>query len=122
MKITALVARILLGIIFLVFGLNGFLHFLPASVPPGPAGQYFVVMSQTHYLTIVFALQLICAVLLLINRWVPATLCVLAAVIVNILCFHFLMAPSGLPLAFLVTILWFLTAYPVRARLFALFE
>ncbi len=122
MKIAALIARLLLGLIFLVFGLNGFLHFIPMPPPPpGPAGQFMGAMFVTHYLVPVFLLQLIPAVLLLLNRFVPLALTLLAPIIVNIVLFHALMAPSGLPMASFVTVLWFLTAYSVRSAFAGLF-
>ena len=71
MKITAFIARFLLGIIFLVFGLNGFLHFIPSSPPSGTAGQFVGALFVTHYLVPIFLLQIISAVLLLVNRYVP---------------------------------------------------
>jgi len=108
MKITSVIARFLLGLIFLVFGLNGFFHFIPMPQPTGVAGQFMGALFVSHYLNVVFALQLIGAVLLLINRYVPLALTILAAVIFNILLFHLLMAPSGLPLAILATLLWVL--------------
>src|SRR6266850_3544333 len=106
MNITIGIARFLLGLIFLVFGLNGFLHFLPASMPSGTAGQFVGALLVSNYLVVVFLLQIIPAVLLLINRYVPLALALLAPIIVNILLFHILMAPSGLPLAIVVTVLW----------------
>ena len=71
-------------------------------------------LFESHYLVIIFLLQLIPAVLLLVNRFVPLALTLLGPVIVNIICFHALMAPSGLPMALLVTVLWGLAAYGVR--------
>src|SRR5204863_255998 len=71
MKITNVIARFLLGLIFLTFGLNGFLHFLPASLPSGTAGQFVGALFVSHYLVVVFLLQLVAAVLLVINRYVP---------------------------------------------------
>jgi hypothetical protein len=62
------------------------------------------------------------AVLLLVNRYVPLALAILAPVIVNILSFHALMAPSGLPLALFVTVLWVLVFVHVRAAFGALFQ
>src|SRR6266571_913858 len=106
MKTTSAIARYLMGVIFLVFGLNGFLHFIPLPPPSGVAGQFMGALFVSHYLTLIFGLQVIAAVLLLANRYVPLALAVLAPVIVNILCFHALMAPSGLPLALFVTVLW----------------
>src|ERR1700719_559412 len=103
MKITSVIARYLLGSIFLVFGLNGFLHFIPAEMPSGIAGQFIGALFVSNYLVAVFLVQLMGAVLLLANRYVPLALTLLAPVIVNILLFHVLMAPAGLVLAFVVT-------------------
>ena len=59
MKIAVLIARILLGLQFLVFGLNGFLHFIPMPLPTGLAGQYMGALFLSHYLTVVFLLQVV---------------------------------------------------------------
>src|SRR6476646_12201805 len=115
MKTASGIARYLAGVIFLVFGLNGFLHFIPLPPPDGVAGQFMGALFVSHYLTLVFALQVIGAVLLLANRYVPLALAILAPVIVNILSFHALMAPSGLPLALIVTVLWALVFVYVRS-------
>jgi hypothetical protein len=115
MKITIGIARFLLGLIFLTFGLNGFLHFLPASLPSGTAGQFVGALFVSHYLVVVFLLQLIAAVLLLINRYVPLALTLLAPIIVNILLFHLLMALNGLPLALVVTVLWIVVFLSVHS-------
>src|SRR5580704_10941793 len=93
MKTASTVARYLAGVIFLVFGLNGFLHFIPLPPPSGVAGQFMGALFVSHYLTLIFALQVIGAVLLLANRYVPLAVAILAPVIVNILSFHALMAP-----------------------------
>jgi putative oxidoreductase len=114
LKIAARIARLLLALIFVFFGLNGFVHFLPMTPPPGLAGQYAGVLYQSHHIHIVWALQIISGILLLINRYVPLALVILAPIIVNILLFHALMAPSGLPMAFLVLILWLFVAFRVR--------
>lgn len=116
MKTAALVARLLLGLMFVVFGLNGFLHFIPQPPPPpGPAGQYLGVLSTTHFLVPVFLLQLVAGVLLLANRFVPVALVLLGPVIVNILLYHALMAPAGLPPALVALVLWLVVFYSVRA-------
>src|SRR5438309_1431677 len=115
MKIIAIIARFLLGFIFLVFALNGFLHFIPASLPSGTAGQFVGALFVSHYLVVVFLLQIVSAILLLINRYVPLALTVLAPIIVNILLIHILMAPSGLPLAIVVTVLGILVFLSVRS-------
>ena len=122
MKTASTVARYLAGVIFLVFGLNGFLHFIPLPPPSGVAGQFMGALFVSHYLTLIFALQVIGGVLLLANRYVPLALAILAPVIVNILSFHALMAPSGLPLALFVTVLWALVFVHVRTAFAALFR
>jgi putative oxidoreductase len=122
MRTVSAIARYLAGVIFLVFGLNGFLHFIPLPPPDGVAGQFMGALFVSHYLTLIFGLQVIAAVLLLANRYVPLALAVLAPVIVNILCFHALMAPSGLPLALFVAALWVLTFVDVRSAFAGLFQ
>src|SRR5437588_12004208 len=106
MRIVASISRYLLGIVFLVFGLNGFFHFIPQPPPTGRALQFFIAVSASHFMAAVFATQVIGAVLLLANRYVPLALALLGAVIFNIVVFHITMAPSGLPFALFVTALW----------------
>ncbi len=122
MRTVSAIARYLAGAIFLLFGLNGFLHFISLPPPSGVAGQFMGALFVSHYLTLVFAFQVIPAVLLLANRYVPLALAVLAPVIVNILCFHALMAPSGLPLALFVAVLWVLIFVDVRSAFAGLFQ
>jgi hypothetical protein len=122
MKIVALIARILLGIIFLVFGLNGFLHFIPMPPPSGVAGQFLGVLYVSHFLVFIFLLQLIPAILLLVNRFVPLALTLLGPIIVNILLFHALMEPGGLPLGLFVAVLWCVVAYSVRTAFAGIFR
>jgi putative oxidoreductase len=74
MKITSVIARFLLGLIFLVFGLNGFVHFLSMPAPTGVAGQFMGALFVSHVLIVIFVIQLIGAVLLLLNRYVPLAL------------------------------------------------
>ena len=114
MKTTTVIARFLLGLIFLTFGLNGFLHFIPATLPTGTAGQFVGALFVSHYLVPIFLLQIVSAVLLLINRYVPLALTLLAPIIVNILLIHILMLPSGLALAIVVTVLWIVVFLSVR--------
>src|SRR3954451_15675620 len=106
MKITTVIARSLLGLIFLVFGLNGFLHFIPAPPPSGTAGQFVGALFVSHYLVPIFLLQIISAVLLLLNRYVPLALTLLAPILVTCQPIRILRLPSGLPLALFVTVLW----------------
>jgi putative oxidoreductase len=122
MRTVSAIARYLAGAIFLVFGLNGFLHFIPLPPPEGVAGQFMGALFVSHYLAVIFAVQVIAAVLLLVNRYVPLALSALAPVIVNILCFHALMAPSGLPLALFVALLWAVIFVDVRPAFAGLFQ
>ena len=122
MKILTNLSRFLLGFIFLVFGLNGFLHFIPMPPPSGVAGQFLGSMFVTKYLVFVFAIQLIGGVLLLVNRYVPIALTILGPIIVNILLFHGLMNPEGLGLAVFVTILWGVVFASVRSAFAGIFQ
>src|ERR1700686_3713616 len=105
MKTASAIARYLAGVIFLVFGLNGFLNFIPMPPPGGIAGQFLGVMYASHYLWVIFGFQLIAGVLLLVNRYVPLAVAMLAPVLVNILTFPALLAQSGLTLALFVAAL-----------------
>jgi putative oxidoreductase len=122
MKITATIARYLLGFLFTLFGLNGFLHFLPAGTVPPLAAQFIGALIQSHYMAVVFALQLVCGLMLLANRYVPLALTILGPIIFNIILFHVFMAPSGLPLAAVATVLWAILAYQARAIFAVLFQ
>jgi putative oxidoreductase len=116
MRIAATVSRYLLGIIFLISGLNGFFHFIPQPpMPEGPVTQLMGAYMATHYLVLVFAIQLAAAILFLVNRYVPLALTLIAPVIVNIVMFHALMLPSGLPLAGVVVMLWLVLFYRERS-------
>lgn len=122
MKIVALIAQILLGLVFVVFGLNGFLRFIPMGpMPSGVAGQYISVMMESHHMLVVSALQVLGGLPLLVNRYVPLGLTILGPVIVNILLFHLLLQPNGLPLAVIVAILWAIVAFRYRQNFAGLF-
>jgi uncharacterized membrane protein YphA (DoxX/SURF4 family) len=121
MKIASLIARILLGLIFLVFGLNGFLHFIPMPPPTGVAGQFFGSIFASHYWVVIFGVQVIGGLLLILNRFVPLALVLLGPVIVNIFFFHALMAPAGLPLAIVVVLLWAIAATRNKRHLAGVF-
>src|SRR6478735_3700431 len=71
MKTASTIARYLAGVIFLGFGLNGFLNFIPMPPPEGIAGQFMGALYASHYLVVIFAFQIIAAVLLLVNRYIP---------------------------------------------------
>ena len=121
MKIASTIARYLLGLIFLVFGLNGFLHFLPMPAPKGLAAQFGGAIFASHYWIVIFGVQVIGGVLLLVNQFVPLALAILGPVIVNIFFFHAFMAPEGLPLAIVVILLWSILAIRYKQYLSGIF-
>jgi putative oxidoreductase len=108
MKIAVLIARILLGLIFVFFGLNGLFNFLHAPMPTGVAGQFIGALFVSHYVLVVAALQVIGGLLMLIGRYIPLGLVILGAILVNILLFHITMAPAGIGPGIVCTILWFI--------------
>jgi uncharacterized membrane protein YphA (DoxX/SURF4 family) len=115
MKIVVLIARLLLGLIFVVLGLNGFLNFLSMGpMPTGLAGQFIGALFVSHYYWVVAVLQIAGGLLLLSNRFVPLALVLLGPVIVNILLYHLFLNPAGIALALFVTILWFIVFYGKR--------
>ena len=115
MKILTLIARLLLGLVFVVFGLNGFLNFLSMGpMPSGLAGQFIGALFLSHYFWVVAALQIAGGALLLVNRFVPLGLVLLGPVIVNILLYHVFLNPTGIALAIIVAILWLIVFYARR--------
>lgn len=123
MKIVAVVPRILLGLIFLVFGLNKFFNFIPTGpLPTGAAGQFLGALVSTRYLMVVGLFELASGVLLLINRYVPLALCLLAPVIVNVLLFGVLMSRQALPSGLVVTLLWILVYLRVRSAFSGIYQ
>ena len=116
MKILTIIARILLGLVFVFFGSNGFLHFLPMPpLPQGVTGEYLHAFFASGYVYVISGFQVVGGLLLLIGRFVPLGLTILAAIIVNIWAFHLLMAPEGLPPAVVVTILELFLVWSYRA-------
>jgi putative oxidoreductase len=115
MKILTLIARLLLGLVFFVLGLNGFLNFLSMGpMPSGLAGQFIGALVLSHYFWAVAALQVAGGALLLVNRFVPLSLVLLGPVIVNIILYHVALNPAGIALAIVVTILWLIVFYAHR--------
>jgi putative oxidoreductase len=121
MKIAALIARILLGLVFVVFGLNGFFHFMIGPLPSGVAGQFLGALMQSHFDLVLSAVELAGGALLLANRYVPLGLVLLGPVIVNIFFYHLLMDRSDLIIAIVVIILWGLVALRHRQYFSGLF-
>ena len=108
MKITSVIARYLLGLMFTVFGLNGFFHFIPQPPPANPlALQFFSAISVSHFAAFFFAVQFVAGLLLLSGFFVPLALILLAAELYNILAFHLTLSPGIAP-ALVACVLWVL--------------
>ena len=115
MKIATIIARGLLGLIFVVFGLNAFLQFMPMPPPKGLAGDFVKALFVSHYFYVVAILQILGGAFLLSGRFVPLGLTLLGPVIVNILLFHIFLEPSGLALAIVVSALALFLLWAYRA-------
>jgi putative oxidoreductase len=117
MRIFTIIARVLLGLVFVVFGSNAFLHFLPMPpLPQGVTGEYLHAFFASGYVYVIGGFQVVGGLLLLIGRFVPLGLTILCAIIVNIWAFHLLMAPelAGLVPAIVVTVLELFLAWRYR--------
>ncbi len=115
LKLTTVI-RIFLGLFLVVFGLNGFLGFLPQPELPAEAGAFFGAMLDTGYLIpFVKGVEVLVGIALLSNRWVALALTVLAPVVLNIVAFHLFLAPAGLPPGILLLILSLFLAWQYRA-------
>jgi putative oxidoreductase len=122
MKIATIIVRLLLGLVFFVFGLNGFLQFIPVKQwPTGLAGQFVTVLMQSHYGLFVSGFQLIGGALLLIGLYIPLALAILGPVIVNILLYHLLLDHFGGSMAIVVALLWIFLFWRYRQYFSCLF-
>jgi uncharacterized membrane protein YphA (DoxX/SURF4 family) len=114
MKRLTLSARLLLGLIFVVFGLNGFLQLLPQPPMPDAAKSFFAGLAATGYMLPLLSATQVLGGALLVLGMVPLGLLILAPVIVNIIAFHIFLAPDGLPIAVLVAVLALFLAWAHR--------
>jgi uncharacterized membrane protein YphA (DoxX/SURF4 family) len=115
MKVASTIARYLLGLMFTVFGLNGFLNFIHQPPPPNPlAIQFLVAVSSSHFAAFFFLVQVIGGLLLLSGYFVPLALTLLAAELYNILAFHLTLAPAAIPPALVAAALWVLVFLQYR--------
>jgi uncharacterized membrane protein YphA (DoxX/SURF4 family) len=114
MKITSTIARYLLGLMFTVFGLNGFLNFIPQPPLANPlAMQFLGAISTSHFAAFLFAVQLLGGLLLLSGFFVPLALTLLAAELYNILAFHLTLLPGIAP-GLVACVLWVLVFLQYR--------
>ena len=105
MKIAVVIARVLLGLGFLVFGLNAFFHFIPQGPMPGDAGKLAMLMFAHGWFTFFGVLYVLAGVLLLVGRYVPIALVLLGPILVNILLFHLTLLPNGIVPGLVFTLL-----------------
>ncbi len=125
MKIAAVIARLLLGLVFAVLGSNAFLHFMPMPTLTGYPAQFLGALNDTGYLQAIAAFQVAGGLILLIGLYVPVGLTLLGPIIVNIVLYHLFIDRSGMPVAIVVALLeafliwahWPAFAGIVRARL-----
>jgi len=122
MKILALIARLLMGLTFTVFGLNGFFHFIPGELPAGLAGQFLGALMSTHYVHVISAFEVVAGILFLIGLYVPLALALIAPIIVNILLYHAFLAPQGYQPALIVTICWIISFVYNRSAFAGIFQ
>lgn len=123
MKTAATLCRYLLGLLFTVFGLNGFLHFIHQPPPSNSvAVQFLFAVSTSHYMAVVFLVQIIGGVLLLSGRFVPLAVAILAPVLVNILDYHLTMDPGGIGPGLFAAIMWVILFLRYRSCFTTIFK
>ena len=123
MKIASIFARYLLGLIFTVFGLNGFLNFIHPPPPANPVAiQFLVSVSESHFAAFFFSVQVLGGLLLLSGYFVPLALTVLAAELYNILAFHLTLAPASIAPALVASVLWVLVFLQYRESFKGIFS
>jgi uncharacterized membrane protein YphA (DoxX/SURF4 family) len=122
-KIAILISRILLGLVFFVFGLNNILHFMKMTPPPGDAGTFLGLLMAHNFMTFVGLLMVIAGLLLLVGRYVPLALVLLGPILVNILLFHILFAGgAGIGPGLVCTILEVFLIWAYRLSFRGLFD
>jgi uncharacterized membrane protein YphA (DoxX/SURF4 family) len=123
MKVAVLIARILLGLVFFVFGLNNILHFMKMGPPPGDAGTFATLLATHNFMTFVGLLMVIAGLLLLVGRYVPLALVILGPILVNILLFHLLFTGgAGIGPGLVSTILEIFLIWAYRLSFRGLFD
>jgi putative oxidoreductase len=123
MKYAIIIVRVLLGLLFAVFGSNAFLHFIPMPPMQGLPGQFIGALVGSGLIYAIAALQVIGGVLLLLGgRFVPPGLTLLGPVIVNIVLYHIFLDRNGLPMAIIISILSLFLLWVYRAKFPAIFQ
>ena len=123
MKYVIIIARVLLGLVFVVFGSNAFLHFMPMPEIPGQAGAFMTALASSGYFYVIGFLQVIGGLCLLLGaRFVPLGLTLLGPVIVNIVLYHLFLEPSGLGIAIGLSALALFLLWIYRFKFPAIFQ
>lgn len=123
MKYLIIIVRILLGLVFAVFGSNAFLHFIPMPPMQGNAGAFMGALINSGYIYAIAVLQVVGGLCLIAGaRYVPLGLTLLGPVIVNIVLYHIFLDPKGLPIAIVVTLLALFLLWIYRFKFPAIFR
>jgi putative oxidoreductase len=123
MKYVIIIARVLLGLVFAVFGSNAFLHFIKMPPMQGQAGAFIGALISSGYIYPIAILQVLGSLLLLIGgRFVPLGLTLLGPVIVNIVLYHIFLDQSGLAMAIVISILALFLLWVYRHKFPAIFQ
>jgi len=123
LKIVSLIARILLGALFVFGGANHLFNFVPAQpLPPGAAGQFLAGMIGTGYLTFIGVMEVLGGLLIIIQQFVPFGLTILGPIVVNIFVIEALIMPKAIPVALVMVVLWVLGAWPFRTLFFPILQ
>jgi putative oxidoreductase len=123
LKIVSLIARILLGALFVFAGSNHLFNFFGKQpLPPGPAGELVGGMINTGYLNFIGVMEVIGGLLLIVNQFVPLGLTILGPLVVNILVINALIAPKAAPVAVVMVIFWIIGAWPFRPVFFPILQ
>ncbi len=110
-----IISRLLLGLVFTVFGLNGFIQFIPIPPPTEEAGAFLGALAATGYMfPLVKGLEIVAGIMLLANRFVPLALLILVPIVVNIVALHLFLDPAGVAMPLVLTALGLLTAWGYR--------
>jgi uncharacterized membrane protein YphA (DoxX/SURF4 family) len=124
MKYAIIIVRVLLGLAFVIFGSNGFLHFMgPMPVIPGDAGAFIGALVNSGYIYVIAGLEVVGGLLLLLGaRFVALGLTLLGPVIVNIMLFHIFLAPEGLLMGCIISLLALFLLWVYRFKFPAIFQ